>query len=225
MMENLRLREELQGFRKDNEEREKNSPVVEEFKTPEDKGEVQWMATVARQLQMEEDGRRRAGLQGETSQHQSKAEPRGTVPGGEPSSGDTMKFMMMMLESMQQLIKDRENGKGGGDAEIVKTVVELPKLPDWSHETGPIDLGDRIATIDPFMEDLSDTAEIWWKLLRKEAMAWYEEHMAMSPLQRLTREVVPSEEISKSKWSRLERRAAGLLMEIVSARSVNAMGV
>ena len=234
MMENLRLKEELQGFRKDNEDKEKSSPVVEEFKTPEEKGEAQWMAGVARQLQMEEDGRRRAALPEDASQHQSKAEPRGTVPGGEPSSGDTMKFMMMMLESMQQLIKDREGGRGGGDAEVVKTVVELPKLPEWSHETGPIDLGDWIATIDPFMEDLSDTAEIWWKLLRKEAMAWYEEHMAMSPLQRLTHEVVPSEEISKSKWSRLERRAAGLLMaaipsnireEIVSTRSVNAMGI
>ena len=234
MMENLRLREELQGFRKENMEKEKSSPVVEEFKTPEEKSEAQWMATVARQLQLEEDGRRRAGLQQETSQPQSKAEPRGAVPGGEPSSGDTMKFMMMMLESMQQLIKDKENTKGGGDAEVVKTVVELPKLPEWSHETGPIDLGDWIATIDPFMEDLSDTAEIWWKLLRKEAMVWYEEHMALSPLQRLTHEVVPSDEISKTKWARLERRAAGLLMaaipsnireEIVSTRSVNAMGI
>ena len=85
---------------------------------------------------------------------------------------------------------------------------------------------------------------------RNEAMAWYEEHMAMSPLDRLTHEVKPSPDLSKAKWSRLERRAAGLLMaaipntireevvstrlsqipntireEVVSTRSVTAMGI
>ena len=234
VMENARLKEELHGLKKGKEE--KSSPVREEFNTPDNiplerTGLTSGM-DVMKRLEMNPVGQVRAPLHhgGLGGDHTAGLHGRGGE--GDPSTSDTMKFMMTMLESMQQLMKERESGKG--DAEIVKTAVELPKLPEWSHETGPIDLGDWIATIDPFMEDLSDTAEIWWKLLRKEAMVWYEDHMAMSPLDRLTHEVVPSLEISKSRWSRLERRAAGLLMaaipssireEVVSTRSVNAMGI
>ena len=234
IMENARLKEELHGLKKRKEE--KASPAREEFNTPDniplERMGVASGVEVTKRLEMNQVGQRQASLHPGSLGGDPRAALLGRGREGDPPTSDTMRFMMTMLESMQQLIKERENGKG--DAEIVKTAVELPRLPEWSHETGPIDLGDWIATIDPFMEDLSDTAEIWWKLLRKEAMVWYEEHMAMSPLDRLTHEVVPSQEISKPKWSRLERRAAGLLMaaipsnireEVVSTRSVNAMGI
>ncbi len=211
MIENQKMKEEIKELKKGNQERA--SPVAEEFNTPEERGETTLFDEVAKKLRLDEEGRHYAGQSTRRDGGGVDFRASGSVPGGDPAAGDTMKFMMMMmLESMQQLIKDRDAGKGGNDTEVVKTTVELPKLPEWNHETGPIDLGDWIATIDPFMEDLSDSAEVWWKTLRKEAMAWYEEHMAMSPLDRLTHEVKPSPDLSKAKWSRLERRAAGLLI-------------
>ena len=233
MMENQRMKEEIQELKKGS-HGEKASPIVEEFKTPEEKGDPTLWDDVVRKLKMEEEGRHRAGVQPSRGIEGAGHGAYRNASAGDPVGSDTMKFMMTMLESMQQLIKERDAGKGGGDAEIVKSTTELPKLPEWNHETGPIDLGDWIATIDPFMEDLSDSAEVWWKILRGEAMAWYEDHMAMSPLDRLTHEVKPSTELAKSKWTRLERRAAGLLMaaiptsireEVVSTRSVTVMGI
>ena len=148
--------------------------------------------------------------------------------------GDTMRFMMTMLDGMQRLLLEREGARSHGGMENVKAMVELPKLVDWSNDTGPIDLGDWLATIAPYMEDLSDGATLWWSTLMSEANQWYDEHMALSPLDRLSHEVKPSGALGLEKWSRLERRASAMLMgaipptireEIVSARSVSALGI
>ena len=147
---------------------------------------------------------------------------------------DTMKFMMNMLDGMQKLLLEREGARAHGGMESVKAMVELPKLVDWSQDAGPIDLGDWLVTIAPYMEDLSDGATLWWKTLMSEANQWYDEHMALSPLDRLSHEVKPSGALGLEKWSRLERRASAMLMgaipttireEIVSARSVSALGI
>ena len=236
-----RLKEELQALKIRKEEVEKKTPAREEFNTPENIPVERLDQTTTgmgpRRLDMSQGvsgGDPTMGLHHNVSGGDPTMGLHHNASGGDPTAGDTMKFMMTMLESMQQLIKERESGRGGSDVEQVKTTVDLPRLPEWNHETGPIDLGDWLATIDPFMEDLSDTAEVWWKLLRKEAMVWYEEHMALSPLDRLTHEIKPSKELANPKWSRLERRAAGLLMaavptpireEVVSTRSVTAMGI
>ena len=103
-----------------------------------------------------------------------------------------------------------------------------------SRNTGPIDFGDWITTIEPYMEDLSDGASDWWHRLWQEANQWYTEHLSLTPLQRLSHEVQPSAELAQAKWVRLERRAAGMLMsalpqmvkeEVVSTRSVSALGI
>ena len=146
----------------------------------------------------------------------------------------TMKFMMTMLEGMQRLMLERGENRQGGENEQVKSMVDLPKLVDWTHETGPIDLGDWLTTIAPYMEDLSEGAAAWWSQLTREAQMWYENHMAMSPMERLAHEVVPTEELNQKRWARLERRAAAMMMgaipagireEIVSTRSVSALGI
>ena len=146
----------------------------------------------------------------------------------------TMRFMMTMLEGMQRLMLERDENRQGKESEHVKSMVDLPKLVDWTHETGPIDLGDWLTTIAPYMEDLSEGASAWWSQLTKEAQLWYENHMAMSPMERLAHEVIPTEELQQKKWVRLERRAAAMMMgaipvgireEIVSTRSVSALGI
>lgn len=100
------------------------------------------------------------------------------------------------------------------------------------HETGPIDFGDWMTTIAPYMEDMSEGAAAWWSKLTEEAQLWYEDHMALSPMERLTHEVFPTEELKQR--ARLERRAAAMMMaailsgireEMVSTRSVSALGI
>ena len=160
MIENQKMKVEIKELKKGNQERA--SPAAEEFNTPEAKGETTLFDEVAKKLRLDEEGRHYAGQSTRRDGGGVDFRANGSVPGGDPAAGDTMKFMMMMLESTQQLIRGRDAGRGGNDTEVVKTTVELPKLPEWNHETGPIDLGDWIATIDPFMEDLSDSAEVWW---------------------------------------------------------------
>ena len=61
-----------------------------------------------------------------------------------------------------------------------------------------------------------------------------ENHMAMTPLQRLTHQPVLTADLKQRKWSRLERRASSLMMaalpeqlkeEVVAAKSVSALGI
>ena len=141
IQENLRLKEEIRALRKGPELNEKRSPLAEEFNTPEDKEETTATEGVARRLDLGQaggDDPLRAGLQGGDQRLH------GEGRGGEPA-GDTMKFMMTMLESMQQLIKERTTSRDSPRQEVVKSSIELPKLAEWAYETGPIDLGDWVA--------------------------------------------------------------------------------
>ena len=239
--ENVRLKEML-SYLMDKEKGTPEKTVVSqmEYATPEQDGDDGLQDGLLRG----EDGLRRGeyGLFDGLSRGERRDKDEGGVgsrhlPGdGKGSDKETMRFMMTMLEGMQKLLieKEEEKGKGSGGVEVVKSSTELPRLPDWSQETGPIDLGDWIATIEPFMEDLSDGASEWWHLLWEESNRWYGEHLALTPLQRLSHEIQPSKELAQSKWVRLERRAAGMLMaalpqavreEVVSTRSVSALGI
>ena len=53
--------------------------------------------------------------------------------------------------------KDRE-----GDSESVRGQQELPQLAPWSAASGPVDLSDWLAIIEPIMSDLSATSGLWW---------------------------------------------------------------
>ena len=214
MEENQRLRLQMEEMRRKGDEQE----LVPETPATRREGEKLEFETPEEELRVLPAG--------------SQKHPKGEEP---LDAKQTMKFMMGMMEGMQKLLLEKEGGgKASSDIEVVKTSVELPRLADWSHETGPIDLGDWVATIEPFMEDLSDGASSWWQTLWSEANKWYEDHMAMSPLDRLTHQVNPSALLSQPKWARLERRASGMLMaaipttireEVVSTRSVSALGI
>ena len=113
--------------------------------------------------------------------------------------------MLKLMEGMQamqkQWLEDREGGSG---AEAVRGSPQLPSLPDWSATTGPIDLNDWLALIEPMMSDLTNSSGLWWKQLMSEAMDWYLKHLQLQPLERIHHEPMPSEELEKTKWSRLE---------------------
>ena len=84
------------------------------------------------------------------------------------------------------------------------------------------------------MSDLSPTSEQRWDLTIETVKTWYQSHMSMTPIQRLSHHPVVSENLKLKKWGRLERRAASLLMgalpeqlreEVISSKSVTTLGI
>ena len=128
--------------------------------------------------------------------------------------------------------------KGGGgeeeEAEVVRHAVELPRLPEWCSETGPIDYSDWLLLLSPIMSDLFPTSEDWWTQMLATATQWYESHLKMSPLERLSHRPVPTASLLQRRWMRLERRSSALLLaaipeglreEVVSTKNITTLGI
>ena len=145
------------------------------------------------------------------------------------------KVMLKLMEGMQAMQKQwLEEKESFGGAEVVRGTPQLPPLADWSATTGPIDLNDWLALIEPMMADLTNTSGDWWRQLMAEASDWYLKHLQLQPLDRINHEPKPSEELSKAKWSRLERRASTMLLmalpegqreELISSKRLTAMKI
>lgn len=71
---------------------------------------------------------------------------------------------MRMMSSMQKMIEKKEESKEGDEeVEAVRnSTIELPKLPEWTLESAPLDLGDWVAQIEHIMGDLTSSSSIWW---------------------------------------------------------------
>ena len=150
---------------------------------------------------------------------------------------DTVAVMLKLMQGMQALQEKIVTGgaKGGADyMETVKAPLELPKLSMWDPESGPIDFNDWLALIQPYMEDLADTATEWWTEMLGHVQRWYDEHMQLTPLARLGHECKAPSSLALRKWTRLERRASAMLMaalpepikdEILSSRMVTTFGI
>ena len=208
--ENARLRKRVQSGAE--------SPVPERFNTPEEK-EAQPLREGEEAREEERKDRRRLG---------------------EPSP-DTLQVMITMLKGMQEMQKqffekDREDKEDGGwkGMEYVKGHPELPKLPTWSPTTGPIDLNDWLALLEPIMSDLTASSHDWWSRLVRETKNWYVAHMEMAPLDRLHHDPKPSPELENKKWMRLEKRVSTMLLmsipdaqreELVSAKKLSVMQI
>ena len=157
------------------------------------------------------------------------------------SSPSTTEWMigvvLKLMEGMQDIQRQMVSTKGVGkedEVEWVRFASELPKLPEWSPETSPIDYGDWIVCLHSHMADLTPTSEEWWETTLETAKGWYQRHMQMTPIQRLTHAPEKNDKLDNKKWGRLERRAASMLMaalpeqlreEIVASKSVTTMGI
>ena len=142
---------------------------------------------------------------------------KGLEQGGDDGSQKaTLQVMLGLMQGMQELQKrvlEVEKGEEKGEAEWVRGgSVVLPKLPEWSGTTGPIDFNDWLCLIEPQMADLTNTSAEWWSQLLEESRDWYEEHLKLPPLKRMGHEARPSLALSVKRWSRLERRASTLLL-------------
>ena len=154
---------------------------------------------------------------------------------GSDEEPTTVKVMLKLMEGMQaiqrQMLEHRDEETG---TESVRQAPALPALSEWSATTGPIDLNDWMALIEPMMCDLSNSSAQWWQQLVMEANLWYQRHLQLPPLDRVAHVPAPSTELAKPKWARLERRASTLLLmavpegqreELISAKRLSAMAI
>ncbi|CAL1136815.1 unnamed protein product [Cladocopium goreaui] len=183
----------------------------------------------------QEDGAEARQEQSESDS--SSEEPQRASRPKESVDKQSMRIMLKLMEGMQELQKQivisKEEGKGD-EIEVVRYVADLPKLAEWNPETAPIDFGDWVICLHPHMADLSSTSEMWWDLTLSTARTWYDHHMKLSPIERLTSTPRPTPELQQKKWSRLERRASSLLLnalpqtmneEVIAAKSITALGI
>eukprot|EP00435_Cladocopium_sp_Y103_P038530 s827_g10.t1 len=155
---------------------------------------------------------------------------------GTSTKPQEMEFMMLMLQSMQELqrkITDDREAKDG--VEVVRTgAPDLPQLGEWSSTEGPIMMGDWLTMLEPAIADLSESSEEWWSELIKAVQSWYGDHMKLSPLERTSHRPVPPVQLQQKKWQRLERRVASMLLkavpesqkeELVAGKSLSAFAI
>ena len=200
----------------------------------------------AQQGEEESEDSEEDGQESQQDEEWEDLEERGGNPGQTKSSREsqrkkskkadpTIQVLLKLVEGMQEMhkrIDDRSNPPR--DAEVVRHSPEIPKLQEWCSDTAPIDFNDWLLCLGPPMSDLSQSSAQWWEETLKAARDWYERHMALTPIERLTHKAVPTPGMSKAKWARVERRAASLLLaaapeslkeEVISSKEVTTLAV
>ncbi|CAE7813365.1 unnamed protein product, partial [Symbiodinium sp. CCMP2592] len=132
-----------------------------------------------------------------------------TVPVGlnatPPSSSDPVS---RLLEGLEKMIK------GGGKPEELSKVVEGPKLPEMS-DSSSVNFGDWLYCLEHTMGDTSASSAEWWKLVVKDAQEYYDKYQAADQYGRLSMKPTPSAGLEDSKWTRVDRRGASVLLGAV----------
>ena len=167
----------------------------------------------------------------------SQSTPRQTD--GNDIASKSMELMMAMVKTMEKMqskfTEGREEGGTIRGVEVVRTgVPELPALPTWTPNQGPLQLNDWLLTLEPVIADLTTTSEEWWSKMVKAAEDWYQRHMALAPLDRLAHDPLPPQDLKEDRWQRLERRMSSMMLqavpphvkeELVSGRRLTVFGI
>ena len=222
--DNFDLREEMLRKRlvfEEASEREKEEAC---FETPEEKilGEE-----VEKERLRSEDEKKEERRSEETR-------PAGSI---DSSAFQVMAKLMEGMQEMQKAFFSRESSGSSRDKsedQLRGGPMELPALPEWSAQSGPIDFSDWMVLIEPSMSDLSNSSGEWWSLLVKESQDWYSQHLKLQPLDRVDHNPTPSSTLAQWKWARLERRASTLLLmalqpslreELVASKRLTALRI
>ncbi|CAE7391000.1 PIP5K4, partial [Symbiodinium necroappetens] len=109
-----------------------------------------------------------------------------------------------LLDGLEKVIK---NGK----PEELSKAVDAPKLPEIS-DSSSVDFGDWLYLIEHVMSDLSTSSAEWWATVVQDAQEFYERYQAADQFSRLSMKPTASPALSETKWSRLDRRGATILL-------------
>ena len=160
------------------------------------------------------------------------------VPGTSTTNmSSSERVLLSMARGIEELLNKNQSAAGlkQGQPETVKPgMQDLPKLDEYSPETAAIDLINWMTHISPILEDISDTSGAWWGETLRQASQWCQAFAAASPLQRLQMKPRAVGLLLKPEWSRVERRAAAMLLsavpeaqrrDIITHGDVTALGV
>jgi len=154
-----------------------------------------------------------------------------------------MAIMLKLMEGMQgthKRLMDGRNDMRERESEYVRSATQaLPPLAEWNAMTGPIDVGDWLALIEPMMSDLASTSSEWWQTLMSEAYAWYQRHLQLwfnyiqlQHLDKISHTPTPSSDLARAKWNRLEKRTllhmavpASQGEDLISSKRLTALGI
>ena len=183
-------------------------------------------------------GKRETDGNEESQQRYASGEKREGQPSQKEDKDDMKSIlhgMVRLMEGMQAMQTQILDVKRHKDVEVVKSgVASLPRLPEWKADTAPLDLTDWFLTIEPAMGDLSDGSQQWWDGMLRAARSWYATHLEKTPLERVAHRPEVPRELQESKFQRLEKRAATLLMgaipvsmqeEVVAGKDITTISI
>ncbi|CAE7033302.1 RE2, partial [Symbiodinium sp. KB8] len=142
----------------------------------------------------------------------------GTTPQqwlGATTPQDPMALIAGGVAQLQAAMLKQMSGEKSGDPtpEAVKPGTStLPSLPSVKSETSSVDLLDWLELIEAPMSDLSDGSAGWWRRLRAEAAKAYDVWVVSGPIEKLGVTPVVSEELEDGRWSRVNSRAASMIL-------------
>ena len=162
-------------------------------------------------LQVAEDGLRRSGRIDGMAQQAGEGPQEGSFRAPDPF-GLLVQGMAQLQSAVSESLRSKTK-----DVEIVKPgIAELPKLAELS-ENSAIDVGDWLHGLQSHMGDLSNGSGDWWKEVMLSLAAYYDAYTRASHVGKLALrpEDYETPELKDPKWSRVDKRAASMLLASV----------
>ncbi|CAE7537271.1 unnamed protein product, partial [Symbiodinium necroappetens] len=94
----------------------------------------------------------------------------------------------------------------------LKGVQELPKLPEYTPESGATDFQDYLYLTEQQVGSLASGAAEWWQQTLGVAQTAYAEYQSLSPMKRLSVKATLTPELKADKYKKLERKVASLVL-------------
>ena len=132
------------------------------------------------------------------------------LPPTTASSPSPLDVLITGMSQLQQVLLKQKTGDAM-DLEV-KGVQELPKLPEYTPETGATDFQDYLYLTEQQVGSLASGAAEWWQKTLSVAQKAYGEYQSLSPMKRLSVRAVLPEELKEDKYKKLERKVASLVL-------------
>ena len=140
-LENEKIAEDNQKIAKENEDMRRLLRRLVKNEEQEGQEEVRGPEEELRFSTPEEEKKylRQEGVEGKASSEKPVEDEENKTEAATP-----MDLMMKMMQTMQRMVEKsegRKEGEGREDVEKVRSgIIEMPKLPEWSVESGPLDV-------------------------------------------------------------------------------------
>ena len=129
-------------------------------------------------------------------------------------------FVQGPESGLSGVLEGSREGRSGRDPFIPgdRTWWKLPTLPEPGAEDSCIEVTDWVTQVRPIMSDLSDRSSVWWERVTAVAHEAYGKWQRAGPLEKSMVECQCPPDLADHRYSRLEARALGMLLESLPVR-------